>query len=119
LTGSWPTPKVQPWLNDLATTYGDDAVEKALAQEVQISPDRRDLLSRTRDRLGRSTHIQDKAAEKAAREKQRREAEEERTRIESMPPEQRQANLARLRAEMVRNGLMSEKQAAEYAGGKT
>jgi hypothetical protein len=118
LTGVWPSPKVQPWLNDLASTYGDAAVEKALAEEVQVSPDRRDLLSRTRDRLGRSTHIQDKAAEKAARERKRMNEEAERARINAMPPEQRRANLERLRSEMVRSGLMSEEKAARYVGGE-
>lgn len=102
LTDSWPSPKVIPWLNSLADDHGPEAVSRTLAVEWQADSDRSTLLSRTRDRLEREAH----AAEKARREAERRRAKEERARIEDMPQEQREANLARLRSELERTGLL-------------
>lgn len=102
LTGRFPTGRVLAWLNELAATHGDATVETALAEECQIDSAVHTLLSRTQNRLERDAH----AAAKR-REQKRREAEaEERARIEAMPLEQRQANIARLRGELTKIGLI-------------
>jgi hypothetical protein len=111
LTGSWPTKKVLPWLNELADAHGSAAVCEALAGEWTVSSDRSTLLSRTQDRLRRDAH----EAEKAAEARRKREEAEERARIEAMPEEQRAANLDRLRDMMAEKGLLP---AAAKRGGK-
>lgn len=105
LTGSWPSPKVRPWLEDLTRDHGDAAVEAALAAEMVESDDRKTLLSRTQSRLERDDHEAGKrraAAERAA-------ADAERARIEEMPAEQRAANLERLRAQLEASGIVPPK----------
>jgi len=107
LTASFPSGKVLPWLNDLVRDFGDAAVEQALAIEVGVDSERRTLLSRTQDRLRAGDHQAAKdreAAERAA-------AAAERDRIETMPEEQRAANLARLRDQMEASGLIPAKNA--------
>lgn len=102
LTGSWPSRKVVPWLEDLARDHGHEAVSTALAEEVIADEDRRTLLGRTQSRLERVDHQAAKdreAAERAA-------AAAERDRIETMPEEQRTANMKRLRDQMVASGLV-------------
>ena len=101
LTGSWPTPKVLPWLNELAEAHGPPAVCRALAAECLANPERSTLLSRTQDRLRRSAH----EAAKAAEIRRRREEAEEQARIEAMPAEVRAANMARLGEMMTAAGL--------------
>ena len=102
LTVSFPAGKVLIWLNDLIRDHGDAAVSDALAIEAGISDDRRTLLSRTQDRLRAGDH--QAAKEREARE--RAAAAAERERIESMPEEQRAANLKRLGDMMRERGLM-------------
>lgn len=105
LTGSWPSPKVQPWLEELIRDHGDHAVEQALAAEMIASDDRKTLLGRTQSRLGRDDHEAGKRREAADRSA----AAEERDRIESMPSEQRAANLERLRAQLETSGIVPAK----------
>lgn len=93
LTGSFPSRKVLPWLNELADVHGSEEVSRALALEAESEEDRRTLLSRTQSRLERDAHQRRRAAEKVAAER----AIEERRRIEEMPEEVRAANVARLR----------------------
>jgi hypothetical protein len=102
LTVSFPAGKVLTWLEDLIRDFGNDAVSEALAIEVGISDDRRTLLSRTQDRLRAGDH--QAAKEREARE--RAAAAAERQRAESMPEEQRAANLQRLGDMMRERGLM-------------
>lgn len=105
LTASWPSPKVIPWLNQLAEAHGSADLVKALAVEWTADPDRATVLGRTRTRLEREAH----EAKKAAEARDRREAEEERQRIEAMPEVDRTANLTRLREMMTDTGLLPRK----------
>ncbi len=109
LTASWPTPKIIPWLNDLADKHGSRAVSSALAEETLIEEDRRTLLSRTQTRLERAEHERKKKSERLAAER----AEKEKIRIESMPEEQRRENLDRLRQMLASSGLASERKETE------
>lgn len=105
LTVSFPAGKVLTWLEDLIRSFGDAAVSDALAIEVGISDDRRTLLSRTQDRLRAGDHEaakQREAADRAAAAASKAEAE-------TMPEEQRAANLARLRDQMEAAGLVPSK----------
>ena len=105
LTVSFPAGKVLTWLEDLIRDFGDAAVSDALAVEVGISDDRRTLLSRTQDRLRAADHEAAKrreAAERAAAAASKAEAE-------TMPDEQRAANLERLRQQMEASGLVPAK----------
>lgn len=94
--------KIVPWLEDLARDHGHEAVSAALAEEVMANADRRTLLGRTQSRLQRDDHQDAKRREEA----QRAAAAAERERIESMPEEQRAANLQRLGDMMRERGLM-------------
>lgn len=94
LTGSWPSQKVIPWLNTLSADHGEAAVSEALAVEWSAEPDRATLLSRTRDRLEREAH-EDERRRKAAAEAAV--VEERRAMEEGMTDEQRAANRERLR----------------------
>lgn len=101
LTGSWPSPKVLPWLNRLIDNHTDAAVCEALGAEWMADPTRNTILGRVSDRLAKEAHESEKrraAAKKKA-------AEDERRRIEEMPAEQRAANLERLRQAMEEKGL--------------
>lgn len=102
LTLAFPAGKTLAWLNDLTRDFGDAATAAALTAEVAISDDRRTLLSRTQDRLRAGEH--QAAKEREARE--RAAAAAERDRIETMPEEQRTANMKRLRDQMVASGLV-------------
>lgn len=104
LTGSWPTPKVLPWLNELAAKYRGVDLAAAMGVEWASDQTRSTFLGRVRDRLGREEHLADKrrrAAAKAA-------GEDEKRRIEEMPAEQREANLKRLRDAMAESGLAAK-----------
>lgn len=103
LTGSWPSPKVRPWLTQLADTHGDADVEKALAAEWTVDSDRATLLSRTSSRLERDRHEDEK---RATARRAEREAEERRQ-IETMSDEQRAANMQRLGAMLRQSGILS------------
>ena len=102
LTISFPAGKVLTWLEDLVRDFGDAAVSEALGVEVGISDDRRTLLSRTQDRLRAGDH--QAAKEREARE--RAAAAASKAEAESMSPEQRAANLKRLRDQMAASGLI-------------
>lgn len=107
LTVSFPAGRVLTWLGDLVRDFGDAAVSEALAVEVGISDDRRTLLSRTQDRLRAGDHEaakQREAADRAAAAASKAEAE-------TMPEEQRAANLVRLREQMEAAGLVPSKRA--------
>lgn len=104
LTGSWPSPKVTPWLNQLGSDYGEAEVIIAIAEEWKLDPDRATVIGRARDRLAKARHDAGKAAEKAQAERETR----ERQAIEEMPEEQRAANLRRLREMMRDAGLGGE-----------
>lgn len=105
LTGSWPSSKVLPWLNRLIESHGDAAVCTALGAEWQVDPARNTILGRVNSRLEKAAHD----AEKRRVEANKKAAEEERKRIESMPAEQRAANLERLRRAMEEKGLIVSK----------
>lgn len=105
LTGSWPSRKVIPWLEELSRDHGEVEVSSALAAELLADDDRKTLLSRTQARLERDEHHAAKV--RAAREAEA--AAAERARIEAMPAEQRAANMARLRAELEASGIVPPK----------
>lgn len=102
LTGSWPSDRIRPWLSQLISDHGDESVSDAVALEWTADPTRHTVLGRVRDRLERSAHEKSKRRQVA----QTKAAEEERRRIDSMPPEQRAANMARLREELEKRGLV-------------
>lgn len=102
LTGRFPTGRVKSWLDELAHEHGDVAVTRALALEMQADTAVHTLLSRTQNRLAVESH----ADEKDRKLRRQQSAAEERALIESMPAEQRAANLARLRAELAKHGLV-------------
>ena len=104
LTGSWPSAKVIPWINQMSANHGEDAVSKALAATWTEDPDRETLMSRCRDRLERQAHEDEKAAEKRRVEA----AAREKAKIEEMPEEQRRANMERLRTALVESGLVAK-----------
>lgn len=101
LTARAPSRQVTKWLDDLASEHGTEKVQQALASVHREDPDMANLISRTRDWLWQQSHTQEKRSSK-----RRAQAEqEERDRIASMTPEQRQANVARVRDMMVASGL--------------
>lgn len=102
LTGSWPSAKVIPWINQMASNHGEDAVSKALAATWTEDPDRATLMSRCRDRLEREAHEREKAYERA----EARRTEREQKQIEEMPLEKRRENMARLRESLEEVGLL-------------
>jgi len=108
LTGSWPSPRVTPWLDRLATDHGAGELISALATEWTADPDRSTVLGRAETRLRRDAHERRKSYERAAANRAAREREQ----IEEMPAEQRQANMARLREEMAKAGLLPREEAA-------
>lgn len=101
LTGSWPTPKIRPWLVELADNHGEASVSEALAAEWMADSDRKTFLGRVSDRLEREAHESEKRRAVA----QKKADEEERRRIASMPEEQRTANLKRFGEMMAEAGL--------------
>jgi hypothetical protein len=103
LTGSWPSDRIRPWLNQLIEDHGDAAVSDAVAVEWATDSTRHTVLGRARDRLEREAHEASKRRQAA----EANAAADERKRMNSMPEEQRAANLARLRDEMARVGLLS------------
>jgi hypothetical protein len=106
LTGTFPTGRSQEWLDELMGTYGMEAVSKALGAEAEAGGTGKTFLSRTQSRLAAEKTRQDRAQERAAQEAKRKADQEERARLESMPLEQRQANLARLRGLMAEKGIV-------------
>ena len=104
LTGSWPSAKVIPWINQMVADHSEEAVSEALAKVWTEDPDRATLMSRVRDRLERESHERAKAYEKAEAQRAARERKE----IETMPEEQRRANMARLRDALTSKGLIEE-----------
>jgi len=102
LTGSWPSAKVVPWINQMASNHGEEAVSKALAATWMEDPDRATLMSRCRDRLEREAHEREKAYERA----EARRAERDQKQIEEMPLEKRRENMARLRESLEEVGLL-------------
>lgn len=102
LTASWPSQKVVPWINEMIADHTEQAVCDALAAVWRDDPDRATFMSRVRARLESEAHEREKAYRKAEAER----AERERREIEEMPPEQRAANMARLRDAMRQTGLM-------------
>lgn len=108
LTASWPSPRIAPWLERLANDHGPADLIAALGIEWKDDPDRATVLGRVETRLKREAHERRKAGESAARAK----AEEERKALEEMPVEQRRANMARLREEMAKAGLLPKEEAA-------
>jgi hypothetical protein len=102
LTGRFPTGNVKDWLDRLVDEHGDQDVEKALGAEMVADRSLQTLLSRTENRLALESH----EAEKRAAAAKIKADEEERRRIQSMPEEQRAANLARLGEMMAEKGLL-------------
>jgi len=102
LTISFPAGKVLTWLNDLTRDFGDAAVSAALVAEHAADGSTRTILSRTQARLRLEEHT---AAKRAAAAAAAREARD-RAEAESMPEEQRSANLQRLGDMMRGAGLL-------------
>lgn len=102
--GSWPGPKVAPWIEDLSSSYGVDRFAAALGAELASDEPRHTLMSRVRDCLQRERYLREREAEtiRSAREA------EERARIEEMPEEQRAANIERLLDMMKSAGLAGD-----------
>lgn len=107
LTGSWPSKQASRWLDELARDYGSARLASALAVEWMSDPDKAKVIGRVRNNLASESH----QAEKERVAKAKTEKEEERQRIESMPLEQRKANMTRLRDMMRDTGLLGKEPA--------
>lgn len=114
LTARAPSQTATRWLDSLADEYDEALLSRALAIAHMTDPDPSSLISRARDWMWAETHLAAKLNERTRRAN----AEAERRRIDEMPQEQRQANLARLRDQMVEAGLMTRVQADRYLNGK-
>lgn len=104
LTASWPSPRVRPWISQLDDDFGSEDVSRVMAEKWIESPDKSNLLSRVRDELEREAH----QAERQRLVRVAKHEAEEKARIESMPPEQRKANLVRLRDMLTDSGVLSK-----------
>ena len=102
LTTRVPTGRAGEWIRRLIDQYGEEEVSDALGFCWQEDPDLANLLSRTQFLLEK----QALELQRQRKEREAREAEVERQRIESMPPEQRAANMVRLRDMMRDKGLL-------------
>jgi hypothetical protein len=110
LTASPPSPKLTPWLERLAAEYGTEATATALGVEWSANPDRSTVMGRTQALLWRRAHEGEKRA-KREEEDRRLQAtaarrDEDRRREEAMTPEQRAANMARLRDQLAERGII-------------
>jgi hypothetical protein len=108
-TASAPSAKVLPWLDRLAGEYGPVVVGRAIGEEALADMTRTTLLSRVELRLTTAGRALDRQRTSAQRKAQQVAADEERARIEAMPPEQRAANMKRLRDAMADAGLAPAK----------
>lgn len=102
LTMRFPRDRVKAWLEEMVATFGDVDVSTALGTEWGVDSNPVNFLSRVRNRLEQDAYQQRKKRE----DRERRRAEQERKLIESMPQEQREANMARLRGELQKSGLI-------------
>jgi hypothetical protein len=117
-TASPPSTKVLPWLDRLASEHGAQQVAAAIGAEHLADMTRTTLLSRVEMRLTTGGRKAERAAGEQRRKAQEEAAAAERARIEAMPPEQRAANLKRLRDELVKSGLMTAEAAGRYVNGE-
>jgi hypothetical protein len=110
VTGSWPSPKVTPWLSRLVDDHDEADVCDALIVVAGNDPTRNTLMSRVQDHLAAEAHRRSREAEdarlRADEEYQRRERE----RVDSMSPEERAAVVSRFREQVapVLGGLVKE-----------
>ncbi len=102
LTTRVPTGRAGEWLRRLIDQYGEAEVSDGLGFCWQEDRDLANLLSRTQFLLEK----QALELQRQRKERETREAEAERQRIENMPPEQRAANMVRLRDMMRDRGLL-------------
>ena len=93
LTMKWPNQNATAWLDKLASVHGADRVAAALVAEHGADTTPHTLLGRTEDRLAREARTAEKRATEAAQQRKARERAEFRERVDSMPAEQRRANL--------------------------
>jgi len=104
--GSPPSPRVLPWLNDLADTYGDPAVCAALQEAQRRGADRTTMMGQTQAVLQSSERKDRRAAVEERESAPIREARELEARHADMTPEQREANMARLRDMLTTSGVL-------------
>lgn len=93
-------------IKEIVDAHGDDAVIRAMGAEAKVSAIDRTYLTRVKSRLVLEGERQAQAAEKARRAAEAEYQRKERERIESMPEEQRAANMARLRDELAKTGAL-------------
>lgn len=103
LTLRIPVDRALRWLNELGDRFGEERLCDALTAEHAQSDELRTLLSRTHARLERDWRARKHQAEVRKAQVER---EELATMHTQMSPERMAENLARLRAEMEKAGLL-------------
>ena len=106
LTIRTPSQGVIEWLDRLVSEHGQDTVLQAMPVVWSESPNVKDFLSRVEMACVKESRRRASEDELARRRRAKEREAAERAEIESMPPEQRAANMARLKAEMVAAGLV-------------
>ncbi len=109
LTARAPSRQVTAWLGRLVADHGEDAVVASLVAAHGADPDLSTLLSRTQNRLWEAGHEASREGERAriaALELRKREDAERDARLAAQTPEERAANVARVRAELVARGVL-------------
>lgn len=86
------------WINRLADAHGDAAVSDAMRREWMDDNERKTFIGRVETRLLSEARQRSREAEAARQKAEAEYQRRERERIESMPEEQRAANLAKLKA---------------------
>lgn len=105
LTGSYPSRKASPWLSRLIDEFGEAAVDAELVAEWGKAPDPATFLGRVQSALEVAAHRAAKAADERRRASELEYQRAMREEAESMPIEQRQANMARLKDMLKTTGL--------------
>lgn len=103
LTARQPSKGAMDWLDRLVSDYGSDVVVASMVSVVKAGTAPKELLGATEVACTREMKRRQEQQQAAAK----RAAQREKEVIESMPPEQREANLARLRDEMKKSGLVA------------
>lgn len=113
LTARAPSRQVTAWLDRLVAEHGATPVLRALAESHREDPDLSTMLTRTQNRLWEKGHAKSREAERkrseardAEAERRRQEDAEREARYAAMTPEERAANMARLRSELAARGVL-------------
>lgn len=65
LTGRFPTERIREWVNDVATTWGDERTAAALSEAARRDPSHRGLIARAVDVMNEQEHEAERANRRA------------------------------------------------------